>query len=74
MDKLRKPYDTRPAYTLMKLDCYLQSHINVGWCDIVDLHEFIILFRTLPKEHQKRYGFMVDLVADLFDEAEQPCS
>lgn len=57
----------------MKLDCMLQRIDAIGWCDLDEMHEFVLLFRTLPQKHQERYGMLLDIAADYWDEAEQPC-
>ena len=66
-------YDTKPAYTIMKLDCMLQRIEAVGWCDIQELHEFVLLFKTMPLNHQMRYAHLLDEAAEYWDEGVQPC-
>ena len=68
-----KWFEPKHAYTLAKLDCMLQRTEAIGWCDIEELHEFVKVFRTLPQKHQRRYAFLLDIAADYWDEAEQPC-
>jgi hypothetical protein len=50
----------------------LDRYKDYGFIDLSELHEFIIEFRKLPKEKQKKYAFLLDECAELFDESEQP--
>lgn len=72
-DMTTKWYETKHAYTLMKLDCMLQRIEAIGWCDIEELHHFVQIFRTLSHKHQQRYSFLLDEAAEYWDEGVQPC-
>ena len=66
-------YEPKHSFILMKLDCMLQKIEAIGWCDLEELHDFVTTFRTLPPKHQERYGFLLDVAAEYWDEGVQPC-
>lgn len=68
----RSKANTKHSYTIMKLDYMLDQYKDYGWIDIEELHQFIIIFRTLPQRKQKQYSWMLDEAADMWDNAEQP--
>ena len=59
--------EMKRSYVLMKLDMMLAQHKSIGLIDIHDLHEFIVLFRTLDKRRQRLYAHLVDEMAELWD-------
>ena len=64
--------NTRHSYLVMKLDYLLDQYKDYSYIDIEELHSFVSLFRLLPYSKQKRYAWMIDECAELWDAAEQP--
>ena len=56
----------------MRLDFMLDRYKDYGWIDLTELHEFVVEFRKLTPEKQRKYAFLLDECAELFDAAEQP--
>ena len=59
--------EMKHSYVLMKLDMMLAQNKSIGLIDIHDLHEFIVLFRTLDKRRQRLHAHLVDEMAELWD-------
>lgn len=70
---MTKWYDPKQAYIIMKLDCLIQRTEELGSCNLDEMHRFVQLYRTLPPKHQQRYGILLDIMAEYYDEEEQPC-
>lgn len=62
----------KDSYVVSKLDYMLDQYTDYGFIDIAELHSFVALYRLLPQRKQRRYAFMLDLAAELWDAAEQP--
>lgn len=56
----------------MKLDFMLDQYKDYEWIDLDELHNFVSLFRSLPRTKQVQYAWMIDEAAELWDVAEQP--
>jgi len=59
--------EMKNSYVVMKLDMMLQQAKAIGVIDINDLHEFVVVFRTLDRSRQKRYAHLMDEMAELWD-------
>lgn len=71
---LKQKANTMHSYTLMRLDYMLDRYKDYGFIDLHDLHAFVVEFRNLPQTKQRKYAFLLDECADLWDAAEQPTS
>lgn len=60
------------SYIVMKLDHQLDKFRDYGYIDLEELHDYIALFRQLPNSKQRKYAWMLDDAAELWDMAEQP--
>jgi len=60
------------SYVVMKLDHQLDKFRDYGYIDLEELHAYIALFRQLPNAKQRKYAWMLDDAAELWDMAEQP--
>ncbi len=69
---IKQTANTKHSYTVMRLDFMLDRYKDYGWIDLAELHEFVVEFRQLTPAKQKKYAFLLDECAELFDEAEQP--
>ena len=66
-------YNEKQSYTVMKLDCMLQTMENSGSCDFNELNAFVVVFRQLNKKSQKRYEHLLESAMELFDSEEALC-
>ena len=64
--------NTRASYVVMKLDHQLDKFKDYGFIDLEELHNFVILFRQLPRYKHRQYAWMLDEAAELWDAHEQP--
>jgi len=69
---LEQQANTMNSYTLMRLDFMLDRYKDYGWIDLNELYEFVVEFRKLPQAKQRKYAFLLDECAELWDAAEQP--
>ena len=68
-----KLYNEKQSYTVMKLDCMLQTIENRGSCDFNELNNFTVVFRQLPHKTQPRYEHLLESAMDLYSDEEQEC-
>lgn len=66
-------FEPKHAYVVAKLDCMVQRQEALGSCTLEEMHEFVKVFRTLPRKHQARYAMLLDIMGDMYAEEEQPC-
>ena len=64
--------NTKHSYIVMKLDHQLDKFRDYGFIDLEELHDYVVLFRQLPRHKHKDYAWMLDEAAELWDAAEQP--
>lgn len=64
--------NTKASYMVMKLDYLLDQYKDYGIIDIEELHDFVRLFRQLPRHKHRQYAWMLDEAAELWDAHEQP--
>jgi len=62
-----KLYNEKQSYTVMKLDCMLQTMEAVGSCDYIELNRYTVVFRQLNRKSQIRYEHLLESAMDLYD-------
>lgn len=56
----------------MKLDYMLDQFKDYGYVTTEEFRDFLVVLRNLPPEKQRQYGWMMDEVAELWADDEQP--
>lgn len=69
---LTKHANTKNSYIVMKLDYMMDQYKDYGCIDTEEFKDFLILLRSLPPIKQRQYAWMMDEIAELWDEGEQP--
>lgn len=69
---MKSKANVKHSYIVMKLDHQLDKFRDYGYIDLDELHGYVALFRQLPNTKQRKYAWMLDDAAELWDTAEQP--